>query len=131
MPFCLAHCSLLTSHRGLIFSLVRRPFSFFVARNSKVFDIESWNFTGLLLSMWSCAPGYFCVDLFRICYCLWLSKTSQFSTCVARSSKSIWHKVMKLYRNVAQHVKMGTWGFAYVFFLFCQSYCPWFGKNAI
>jgi hypothetical protein len=32
----------------------------------KVFDQESWNFTGMLISMWSCAPGYFRLDLFSI-----------------------------------------------------------------
>jgi hypothetical protein len=32
----------------------------------KVFDIESWNFTGILISMCSCAPGYFRLDLFSI-----------------------------------------------------------------
>jgi hypothetical protein len=32
----------------------------------KLFDIESWNLTGMLISMCSCAHGYFCVDIFRI-----------------------------------------------------------------
>jgi hypothetical protein len=41
-----------------------------------------------------------------------------FSFCVAHSSKSIWHRVMKLYRNVAQHIKLCTWVFACGFF-FC------------
>jgi hypothetical protein len=32
----------------------------------KVFDLESWNLTKMLLSMCSCASGYFCVDIFSI-----------------------------------------------------------------
>jgi hypothetical protein len=32
----------------------------------KVFDLESWNLTGMLISMCSCAPGYFYVDIFSI-----------------------------------------------------------------
>jgi hypothetical protein len=32
----------------------------------KEFGIESWNLTGMLLCMCSCAPGYFRVDLFSI-----------------------------------------------------------------
>jgi hypothetical protein len=31
----------------------------------KVFDPESCNFTGMLLSVWSCAPGVSLVNLFR------------------------------------------------------------------
>jgi hypothetical protein len=30
----------------------------------KIFDLRSWNFTGMLLSMWNCAPGVSLVDLF-------------------------------------------------------------------
>jgi hypothetical protein len=128
--------------------------------SQKAFDLESWNFTGMLISMCSCAPGYFCVDIFsifrvtaldlvKICnsqlvshisqkvfdleslnltgmllsmcscapkvllvdlvcfvksYCPCPSKYLQFSICVTCSSKSIWPRVMKLYRNVDQHV---------------------------
>jgi hypothetical protein len=32
-----------------------------------VFDLESWNLTEMLVSMCSCAPGGFLVDLFAIC----------------------------------------------------------------
>jgi hypothetical protein len=32
----------------------------------KVFDLESESFTGMLLSMCSCVPGYFYVDMFSI-----------------------------------------------------------------
>jgi hypothetical protein len=41
-----------------------------------------------------------------------LCKNLQFPTCVTRSSKSIWHRAMKLYRNVDQHVKLCTQGVA-------------------
>jgi hypothetical protein len=54
---------------------VRSHFVSHVAQ--KVFDLESWNFTGKLLSMWCCAPGgslvgFFCfvviaLDLVKIC----------------------------------------------------------------
>jgi hypothetical protein len=29
----------------------------------KIFDLESWNYTGMLISMCSCTPGYFCADM--------------------------------------------------------------------
>jgi hypothetical protein len=32
----------------------------------KVFDLESWNLTKMLLSMCSCAPGYFGMENFSI-----------------------------------------------------------------
>jgi hypothetical protein len=32
----------------------------------KAIYLESWNLTGMFISMWSCAPGYFCVDIFSI-----------------------------------------------------------------
>jgi hypothetical protein len=54
----------------------------------------------------------------------------QFSTCVACHSKSIWHMVMKLYRNVAQDAKLCNWSIACVLILLCESYCPWISKNA-
>jgi hypothetical protein len=41
-----------------------RPFSFVSHVTQKIFDLESWNLTGMLISMCSCAPGYFSVDLF-------------------------------------------------------------------
>jgi hypothetical protein len=43
-----------------------RPFSFLSHVTQKVFDLESWNLTGMLISMCSCAPGYFRVNLFSI-----------------------------------------------------------------
>jgi hypothetical protein len=36
---------------------------------------------------------------------------------------------MKLYRNVAQHVKFCIWGLACEYIQFCQSNCPWLTKN--
>jgi hypothetical protein len=52
---------------------VRRPSvrlsvrSLFVSHvTQKVFDLESWNFTGMLISMCSCAPVYFRLDIFSI-----------------------------------------------------------------
>jgi hypothetical protein len=36
---------------------------------------------------------------------------------------------MKLYRNVDQHVKLCTWGFACGFILFCRSYCHWLKEH--
>jgi hypothetical protein len=42
--------------------------------------------------------------LFCQSYWPWLSKYLQFSTYVARSSKSIWPRVMKLHRNVDEYV---------------------------
>jgi hypothetical protein len=42
------------------------PFSFVSHVTQKVFHIESWNFTGMFISMCSCAPRYFRVDLFSI-----------------------------------------------------------------
>jgi hypothetical protein len=32
----------------------------------KVFDKVLQNFTGMLISMCSCAPRYFCLDIFRV-----------------------------------------------------------------
>jgi hypothetical protein len=50
---------------GFRFTLVSILFCFALAQ--KVFDLESWNFTGILVSMCSCALGRLCVDLFSIC----------------------------------------------------------------
>jgi hypothetical protein len=45
---------------------------------------------------------------------------------VSCSSKSVWPRVMKLYKNVApQHVKLCTWYFTCQFILFCLSCYPW------
>jgi hypothetical protein len=41
----------------------------------------------MLLSMCSCAPGYFSVELFSICRVITLGKKMQISTCVAINSK--------------------------------------------
>jgi hypothetical protein len=48
----------------------------------KVFDLESWNFTGIMLSMWSCAPLVLLVDLFaldlvKICNCQHVLQVAQ------------------------------------------------------
>jgi hypothetical protein len=43
-----------------------RPFTFVSHVTQKVFDLDSWNFTGMLISMCSCAPGYFRRDIFSI-----------------------------------------------------------------
>jgi hypothetical protein len=86
----------------------------------KIFDLESWKFTGMLISMWSCAPGVLVVDFICQNYCPWLTKYLQFSACVTGGSKSIWHRVMKVYSNVDQHVKLCTWDFASEFICFCR-----------
>jgi hypothetical protein len=51
----------------------------------KVFDLGSWNFTGMLISMWSCAPVVFHVDFVLLCqsYCPWLWNFLQVSICLA------------------------------------------------
>jgi hypothetical protein len=49
----------------------------------KVFDIGSWNFTGILISMWSCASGFACEF---ICFVIVIALDLQFSICVVRSS---------------------------------------------
>jgi hypothetical protein len=41
-------------------------FQLCVARSSKVFDLGSLNVTGMLISIFGCAPVYFCVDLLSI-----------------------------------------------------------------
>ena len=46
---------------------------------------RSWNLTWMFVSMW-------------------LSQNWHFLTCMQRSSKSIWPRAMKLYKNVCQHV---------------------------
>jgi hypothetical protein len=45
-----------------------RPFSFVlhIALKVHVFDLESWTFIDMLISMCSCAPGNFSVDIFSI-----------------------------------------------------------------
>jgi hypothetical protein len=82
------------------------PFSFVPHFTQKVFDLESWNFTGMLISMCSCVHGYFHLDIFSIfrVIALDLVKFCIFNFSVACNSKSIWQRVMKLYRNVDQHV---------------------------
>jgi hypothetical protein len=127
----------------------------------KEFDLQSWNFTGMLISMCSCAPVYFCVDLYSIfrvialdvvqfcnfrleshvthkefdieswnftgmlismcrlvvdlsifiCFYFFLRFTAldlefclKCSNYVACNSKRIWYRVMKPYGNVAQHM---------------------------
>jgi hypothetical protein len=93
----------------------------------KVFDLKSWNFTGMLLSMWRCAPGVSLVDLFCFVRVTVLELVEILSLC--HSSKSIWLRVMKLYRNDAQHVKLCTWCITCWFIQFCQSYCLWISKK--
>jgi hypothetical protein len=41
-------------------------FQFVSHVTQKGFDLESWNLTGMLISICSCAPGYFRVDTFSI-----------------------------------------------------------------
>jgi hypothetical protein len=79
----------------------------------KVLELESWNLTGILLSMWSCAPGYFRVDIFSIfkVIALDLVKITIFSLSM-HSWKSIWPAGLKVYKNVGQHMYLCTLGFA-------------------
>jgi hypothetical protein len=79
----------------------------------KVFDLESWNLKRLLLSMCSCAPGYFCVDIFSIFRVIALDsvKFSNFQLVSQVTQKNIWPRVMNPYINVNQHVKVCTWVF--------------------
>jgi hypothetical protein len=66
----------------------------------------------MLISMCSCAPGYYRVDLLRICrvIALALVQICNFQI-VSHVTQKIFDLVMKLYRNVAQHVKLCTWDF--------------------
>jgi hypothetical protein len=81
----------------------------------------------MLISMCSCAPGYFRVDLFSIFRVIAIDLLFflQFSTCAACNSKRIWPRVMKLKRNVDQHVQLCTWVFSCGFIQYFQSYCHW------
>lgn len=65
-------------------------FNFMSRITPKVFDLESSNFTEMLFSMFSCAPGVLCVDLFSIgrVISLDLVKILNFQL-VTHSSKSI------------------------------------------
>jgi hypothetical protein len=59
----------------------------------------------MLLSMCSCAPGYFRVDIFSVFrgIALDLVKIYNFQL-VTHGTQKIFDRVMKPYRNVAQHV---------------------------
>jgi hypothetical protein len=41
-------------------------FQFVLHVTQKIFYLDSWNLIGVLINMCSCAPGYFCVDIFSI-----------------------------------------------------------------
>jgi hypothetical protein len=76
----------------------------------KVFDLESWNFTEMLVSMCRCAPGVF-VDLYSNC------------KVIALDLVKICNFQLVLY--IAQKVfDPESWNFAEMF-QFCQSYCHW------
>jgi hypothetical protein len=97
----------------------------------KVFDLQSWNLIRMLLSMSSCAPGYFHVDIFScffLSYCPWLTKNLQNLTCAAHNSKSLWPVGLKVYKNVGQHVTYAPWGFLVALFSIC-SVCPLLNKR--
>jgi hypothetical protein len=53
--------------RVIVFNLVKiRNFQVVSLVAKKVLNIESWNLADMVLSMWSCAPWYFCVDIISL-----------------------------------------------------------------
>jgi hypothetical protein len=77
-----------------VFACARSFFPHFASHEAlKVLELES-NFTGMLISMWSCASWVTGVDLFSFVKVIAL---------VADSSISIWQRVMKINGNVGQH----------------------------
>jgi hypothetical protein len=91
----------------------------------KVFDLGSWNFTGMLISMCSCAPGSFRLDLFSICRVIVLDwvKICNFQL--------VWHEAQK-YLTQGHETLQECWSACEVLNLwidmFCQSNCPWLTK---
>jgi hypothetical protein len=77
----------------------------------KVIDLESWNFTGFVISMCNCAPGYFRVDLFSICkvIALDLIKICNF--------QFVSHEAQKVF-------EIGSWNFTEMFISMCCC-APW------
>jgi hypothetical protein len=68
----------------------------------KIFDLESWNLTGMLISMCSCACGYFRVDIFSIFRVIALDLVKIYN--IQHVTQSIWPVGLKVYKNVGQHV---------------------------
>jgi hypothetical protein len=87
----------------------------------KLFDLRSWNFTGMLMSMCSLCNWVFLCGFTLYCRVIVLDfvKICNFLNFVACSSKSIWPRFMKIYMIVDQHVKLCTWCFLFGLFLFC------------
>jgi hypothetical protein len=71
-------------------------FQFVSHVTQKVFDLESWNFTGMLISMCCCASGNFRLDIFSIFWVIALDlvKLCNFQLVSHVNSKSIWPRVM-------------------------------------
>jgi hypothetical protein len=87
--------------------------------SQKVFDLVSWNFTGIWLSMCSCAPGVSLVDLFCFVRFIALDLVKTVPLCCVICSLCAWVSINHLYRNNDQYtVKLCIWGFARGFFQF-------------
>jgi hypothetical protein len=78
-------------------------FSTFSHVAQKVFDLESWNFTGMLISMCSCAPGVSLVYLFCFVRFIALDLVKSVTLCCVICSSSAWVRINQLYRNNDQH----------------------------
>jgi hypothetical protein len=72
-----------------------------VAQN--VFNLESWNLTGMLVIICSCAPWVLLADLSNICRVFALDLVKTVSLYCVFCSSSAWVRINQLYRNNDQH----------------------------
>jgi hypothetical protein len=95
----------------------------------KIFYLEIWNFTGMLISMWSCAPWYFHVDMCCIFRVIALDLVKIYNVQLV---SHITQKVFDLvsWNFIEMLISMCSRAHGYFkFILFCQIYCPWLSEN--
>jgi hypothetical protein len=97
----------------------------------KRFDLVSWNYTGMLVSMFCCAPGSLRADLFRIC------RETALDLVKSCNLQIVWHVaktefVKESWNCLGMLLSMYSCAhevsFVCFVLLFCQNYCPWLSK---
>jgi hypothetical protein len=89
----------------------------------KVFNLESWNLTGILVSMWSCAPGVSIVDLSNFSRVIWIDLVKTVSIMLGYVFlENLRVRINQLYRNNDQsHCEAVHLGFCmWIFFRFVR-----------
>jgi hypothetical protein len=106
--FCQSYCPLLSFAceficfvRVIALEICNFQFVLYVAQN--IFNLESWNLTGMLVSMCSCAPWVSLVDLSSICRVIALDSVKTVSLCCVICSSSALVRINQPYRKNYKH----------------------------